>query len=124
MARSCTRASATSATYSISRTVSQMYHVKGASMGTRGGISVVHNFPADGEYVFAIDVEFGKGTRLEDVDISVADDPVALLALAPNGSRVPVFRTDHPLTPHAFGTEIPTGRSAPVRSLSSPGPAA
>ena len=30
---------------------SQMRHVDGAPMGTRGGISVVHTFPADGDYV-------------------------------------------------------------------------
>ena len=31
---------------------SQLAHVDGAPFGTRGGISVVHNFPADGEYTF------------------------------------------------------------------------
>jgi hypothetical protein len=45
-------ASATSVTYKIGRTASQMRHVEGAPMGTRGGISVVHTFPADGEYTF------------------------------------------------------------------------
>jgi hypothetical protein len=44
-------ASATSVTYKIGRTQSQMRHVEGAPMGTRGGVSVVHLFPADGEYV-------------------------------------------------------------------------
>ena len=29
---------------------SQMRHVEGAPFGTRGGISVVHIFPADGDY--------------------------------------------------------------------------
>ena len=32
--------------------VSQMRHVEGTPFGTRGGISVTHNFPADGEYIF------------------------------------------------------------------------
>ena len=44
-------ASATSVTYKIGRTGSQMRQVDGAPVGTRGGISVVHVFPADGEYV-------------------------------------------------------------------------
>src|SRR6478736_7403458 len=44
-------ASATSVTYKIGRTASQMRHVEGAPMGTRGGTSVVHTFPADGDYV-------------------------------------------------------------------------
>src|SRR5439155_20193599 len=38
-------ASATSATYKIGRNLSQMRHVDGAPMGTRGGVSVVHTFP-------------------------------------------------------------------------------
>ena len=29
-----------------------MAHVDGAPIGTRGGVSEVHVFPADGEYVF------------------------------------------------------------------------
>ena len=41
-------ASPTSVTYKIGRTQSQMRHVDGAPMGTRGGISTVHVFPADG----------------------------------------------------------------------------
>src|SRR5215813_10662303 len=47
-------ASPTSATYSLSSTTNQLRHVDGAPMGTRGGVSVVHNFPADGEYVFTV----------------------------------------------------------------------
>jgi hypothetical protein len=49
-------ASATSVTYKIGRTMSQMRHVEGAPIGTRGGISVVHTFPADGEYVFKMNL--------------------------------------------------------------------
>src|SRR4030095_10059302 len=44
----------TSATYSLSSTTNQLRHVDGAPMGTRGGVSVVHNFPADAEYVFTV----------------------------------------------------------------------
>ena len=43
-------ARATSTTWKVPRTASQMRHVDGAPLGTRGGISVVHVFPADGEY--------------------------------------------------------------------------
>ena len=41
-------ASPTSVTYNVPSTVSQMRHVDGAPVGTRGGISVVHNVQADG----------------------------------------------------------------------------
>src|SRR5262245_2753479 len=40
------------ATYSISTVVTQRQHVEGLPLGTRGGVLAVHEFPADGEYVF------------------------------------------------------------------------
>ncbi len=46
------KATATSAVFKLPRTAGQLRHVDGAPMGTRGGISIVHNFPADGEYNF------------------------------------------------------------------------
>jgi hypothetical protein len=45
-------ASPGSTIYKIPRMASQLAHAEGAPFGTRGGISVVHNFPADGDYVF------------------------------------------------------------------------
>ena len=70
-------------------------HVEGAPYGTRGGMVVTHYFPADGQYLFLVETKFGTGVRFEDVDISVADDPVALLALehGPNPPAItqPIF---------------------------------
>ena len=43
-------------TYKVGRTMSQMRHVEGAPIGTRGGISVTHIFPADGEYVIGVNL--------------------------------------------------------------------
>ena len=40
------------ATYHIPRRVSQVDHVEGAPFGTRGGVSVMHTFLADGWYTF------------------------------------------------------------------------
>jgi Protein of unknown function (DUF1592)/Protein of unknown function (DUF1588)/Protein of unknown function (DUF1587)/Protein of unknown function (DUF1595)/Protein of unknown function (DUF1585) len=45
-------ASATEATYKTDRSASQMSHIEGAPLGTRGGLVVTHVFPADGEYSF------------------------------------------------------------------------
>jgi hypothetical protein len=42
------------ATYTIPRVASQMRHVEGTPFGTRGGMAVVHDFPADGEYTFRL----------------------------------------------------------------------
>jgi mono/diheme cytochrome c family protein len=41
------------ATYTISTVVTQNQHVEGLPLGTRGGMLVSHQFPADGEYVFS-----------------------------------------------------------------------
>jgi mono/diheme cytochrome c family protein len=43
-------ATARETTYPVSRWTSQREHVEGAPYGTRGGVSVVHTFPADGDY--------------------------------------------------------------------------
>jgi hypothetical protein len=86
-------ASATSVTYKIGRTASQMRHVEGAPMGTRGGISVVHTFPADGEYVVKMSMHneplggiYGRTTMAtmdikEQVEVSVNGERAALLDL-------------------------------------------
>jgi hypothetical protein len=79
-------------TYSIPRTAAQTRHVPGTPFGTRGGMSIVHNFPADGEYTFKIGLYYaatgalfgmnqGKGQQIE---ISVNGERVALLDINPN----------------------------------------
>jgi hypothetical protein len=80
------RATASSATYSVPRTASQSEHVEGAPFGTRGGLSVVHTFPADGAYVFRVVFfhettgAFAGGTaRGEKIEISIDGERVALL---------------------------------------------
>ncbi len=47
-------ATARESTYPVSRWTSQREHVEGAPYGTRGGLSVMHTFPADGEYRFRV----------------------------------------------------------------------
>jgi hypothetical protein len=78
-------------TYSISRVTSQTRHVEGAPFGTRGGMSVIHDFPADGEYIFKVGFYYsptgplfglnqGKGQQIE---IAVNGERVALLDINP-----------------------------------------
>jgi hypothetical protein len=52
---------------------------EGAPYGTRGGVSVVHNFPADGKYTFAMGFMSGWGERFHDIDISIDGEQVALV---------------------------------------------
>jgi hypothetical protein len=59
-------------------------HVEGAPYGTRGGMVVLHDFPADGEYVFSFETLFGEGTGFEDLDLSIDGEGKALLEL-PHG---------------------------------------
>ena len=53
--------------------------VEGAPFGTRGGISALHAFPADGEYTFEMSFMSGWGERFHDIDISVDGERVALV---------------------------------------------
>jgi hypothetical protein len=81
-------AARSSATYSVPRTASQVEHVEGAPYGTRGGISVLHTFPADGDYAFFVNFfhettgAFAGGlARDENLEISIDGARVALLAI-------------------------------------------
>lgn len=73
--------------YRLTRYVSQAERVEGAPFGTRGGLSVIHNFAADGEYVFTLAFQdapvafiFGKTTyHDEQIEISIDGERVALL---------------------------------------------
>ena len=70
-----------------------MRHVDGAPMGTRGGISVVHTFPADGDYVVKVSLHneplggiYGRTTMAtmdikEQIEVSVNGERAALLDL-------------------------------------------
>jgi len=92
-------ASPTSVTYKIGRTASQMRHVDGAPMGTRGGMSVVHVFPADGDYVVKMSMHneplggiYGRYSMLtmnltEQIEVSVNGERAALVDLSPRMSE-------------------------------------
>ena len=69
-------------------------HLEGAPFGTRGGMVVTHDFPADGEYVLSVETLFGQGTGFEDLDISIDGEGVAVLALEHNGDRTVPLSTD------------------------------
>ena len=74
-------------TYTNSQYISQhpWNHVEGAPYGTRGGMVVDHVFPADGEYTFELTFTSGGNTRLDDVDVSIDGERVALMLYDTNG---------------------------------------
>ncbi|HEY7448832.1 MAG TPA: DUF1592 domain-containing protein [Vicinamibacterales bacterium] len=87
-------ASPTSVTYNVPSTVSQMRHVEGAPVGTRGGISVVHNVQADGEYVFSIRLQaatngglIGRRSLNEQIEVAIDGERVAILDIDPRMSE-------------------------------------
>jgi hypothetical protein len=76
--------------YKAPKTASQRKRVEGAPFGTRGGVSVIHNFPADGEYRFQVELHaspegylFGQNSAGEQIDLSINGARVALLDVDP-----------------------------------------
>ncbi|MGH9174872.1 MAG: DUF1587 domain-containing protein, partial [Vicinamibacterales bacterium] len=97
-------ASASEANYKVAKTAAQLRRVEGAPLGTRGGISVVHTFPADGDYVFRIDLHanadgvlFGGPTTGEQLEISI------------EGARVALFDIDPRMTEATTGLTLKSG---------------
>lgn len=123
-----------SPTYTNSGYTSQWERADGAPFGTRGGISVVHNFPADGEYVFRMAFEhtttgeyFGMTTRNEQIEISVDGERMALMEMDqwmhvsdPNGvnmKSVPIFVT---AGPHRVSAAFLKQTEGPMQDMLSP----
>ncbi len=91
------------AEYEVSRYAEQRGHVEGAPVGTRGGISLIHNFVVDGDYVFRLAFQhestgnfFGQTTPFdEQIELSVDGERRALIDIDrwmhrqdPNGVQV------------------------------------
>jgi mono/diheme cytochrome c family protein len=88
-------APAVEAHYRVPKTQSQLQRVDGAPLGTRGGLSVVHTFAADGDYVFRIDLHgnadgflFGGPASGEQIELSVNGERKALLDIDPKMAEV------------------------------------
>ena len=85
-------ASPVEAAYKVPRWVSQRDQVEGAPYGSRGGVSVTHTFPADGDYLFRVSFHHettgdlfgsGRGTlhtteRPEQIEIAIDGEQAAL----------------------------------------------
>jgi mono/diheme cytochrome c family protein len=83
-------AAAAETNYKVPKTASQLSRVEGAPLGTRGGLSVVHVFPADGDYVFRMELHanacgvlFGGPTSGEQLEVAVDGERVALFDINP-----------------------------------------
>ena len=133
-------ASASSTTYKLGRTLSQVNHVDGAPMGTRGGLSVVHIFPADGDYVFKASMHyeplghiFGAIPMItmglnEQIDVSLDGRRIGLLEMNPqmsetdlkNGLIVSTPPIHVKAGPHRLSAAFVSQLDAPVDDLLEP----
>ena len=133
---------ASEATYRVSRWDSQTERVEGAPYGTRGGVAVVHNFPADGEYVFRVSFHhettgalYGNGRNAlhtdddnpELLEVSVDGEPVALLEIDrwmhtsdPDGVNIRTERVHVRAGPRQVAAAFVRRTEGPVQDLISP----
>jgi mono/diheme cytochrome c family protein len=88
-------AEATEAHYRVPKTASQLRRVDGAPFGTRGGVSVIHTFPADGDYVFRVELHgnadgflYGGPAAGEKLEVSIDGARQALLEIDPRMAEV------------------------------------
>jgi hypothetical protein len=86
--------SASQATFKLPKTASQLERAPGAPIGTRGGLSVEHTFPADGSYVFTVEffaeplgLLYGSTAPGEQIEIALDGARLALLDINPKMSE-------------------------------------
>ncbi len=108
------------ANYEVSRWQSQRERAEGAPYGTRGGLSIVHTFPADGQYRFRMSffhettgALYGNGRAA----LHTAESPEQI-EISIDGARVALFDIDRWMT-----TSDPDGvdlRSEPIAIAAGP----
>ena len=82
------------ATYRVASDTTQDYHIEGLPFGTRGGLVVQHEFPADGDYVFKI---FPINKGLMDGNRAFGEMTGEKLELLVDGQRVHLYDWDKEL---------------------------
>jgi hypothetical protein len=127
-------ATATSVSYDVPQFMSQTGHVAGAPLGTRGGLSVEHIFPADGKYRFKLRFFGTLGGRLfglsapqERIQIAIDDRQVALLDVdqrmseaVPSGLTLETGAIDVASGPHQVSAAFVERAEGPVDDLIAP----
>src|SRR5579863_5683464 len=78
-------------TYRVPSDTSQDYHIEGLPFGTRGGLVVQHEFPADGDYVFKV---FPINKGLMDNNTAFGEITGEKLELLIDGQRIHLYDWD------------------------------
>ncbi len=92
-------------TFTAPADLSQNEHIDGLPFGTRGGMLVRYNFPADGEYIFQVallrgtsEELFGRASKDEKLELSIDGERVKLFDIdAEEKDRVRVDNVTQPL---------------------------
>ncbi len=79
------------ASYRVPSDTTQDYHIEGLPFGTRGGLVVQHEFPADGDYVFKV---FPINKGLMDNNTAFGEITGEKLELLVDGQRVHLYDWD------------------------------
>ena len=129
------------AVYRVPRWVSQREQVEGAPYGSRGGVSVTHTFPADGEYRFRVSFHhettgelFGSGRgalhtteRRERIEIAIDGERAAVFELDrwmhvsdPDGVNLRTDPIHVTAGPHRVSAVFVPQFDGPVQDLISP----
>jgi mono/diheme cytochrome c family protein len=128
-------ASPTEFTVKVPRTESQMRHVEGTPWGTRGGVSLTHTFPADGDYTFRVMLHsiptgelYGSvSSRNEQIEVAINGERVALIDINyhmdekdPNGMNITTPRIHVKAGPQHVTAAFIQRFEAPVDDLVAP----
>jgi mono/diheme cytochrome c family protein len=121
-------ATPTQAVYRVPEDATQDYHLEGLPFGTRGGLLVRHQFPADAEYAFKV-VPVNKGNmgsstafgevKGEKLEVLLDGQRVQLLDWDKEVARGGTLDLRVPVTagPHALGVTFLATQYAPVNDL-------
>jgi cytochrome c551/c552 len=105
-------------TYRVPSDTSQEYHLEGLPFGTRGGLVVQHEFPADGDYVFKV---FPINEGLMDNNRAFGEITGEKLELLVDGERVHLYDWDKDLARgnavHAGTADVHFHLKAGVRAV-------
>jgi mono/diheme cytochrome c family protein len=118
----------TQTVYRVPEDATQDYHVEGLPFGTRGGLLVRHQFPADGEYALKV-IPVNKGNmgsntafgevRGERLDVLLDGERVQLLDWDKEVARGGTLDLRIPVTagPHTIGVTFVATQYAPLNDL-------
>jgi hypothetical protein len=96
-------------TYRVPGDLSQVNHIEGLPLGTRGGLLFQHTFPLDAEYAFKIRARVGglgnnRGPRDEDLEVTVNGERVRLIKMGTGAP--PEFKLAMKAGPQSVGVAI------------------